>query len=201
MDRRPALRARLAGSPPACAAVVALVGFAVVAVVAFAIGSAVAHPHEDIDQQVLLSVGTGEVIVQIRISPSFTEGAAIFAHIDADADGAISEAEAEAFGAAVIADAALEVDGRRFDFNTPRVSVPALEWVAAGLGLIEVDATAAVNLTAAERHRVDFEILYEDLAHEWFVQPFYFPELMSALPQQSIERSAAGNRVRIAFAP
>lgn len=178
-----------------------LTGAAVGAAVAATVGTAAAHPHKDIDQQVLLSVGPGEVIVQVRIAPSFTEGAAIFAHIDADGDGAVSESEADAFGADVIANAALKVDGRRFPFNAPRVSVPALEWVAAGLGLIEVDATAAVNLTAVERHRVDFEISYADLAHEWFVQPFYFPELMSALPSQSIERSAAGNRVRIAFAP
>lgn len=185
MDQRPPLIPRLAGLLLAGASV----------------GTAAAHPHEDIDQQVLLSVGTDEVIVQIRIAPSYTDGAAIFAHIDTDADGAISESEADAFGADVIASAALKVDGRRFAFNAPRVSVPALEWVAAGIGLIEVDATAAVNLTAVARHRVDFEISYEDLAHEWFVQPFYFPELISALPSQSIERSASGNRVRIAFAP
>ena len=185
MDQRPALRSRFAGSLLACAAV----------------GTAAAHPHQDIDQQVLLSVGTGEVTIQIRIAPSFTDGAAIFAHIDTDADGAISESEADAFGAEVIANAALKVDGRRFAFNAPRVAVPALEWVAAGVGLIEVDATAAINLTAVERHRVDFEISYDDLAHEWFVQPFYFPELMSALPSQAVERSSSGSHVRIALAP
>jgi hypothetical protein len=166
-----------------------------------AVGLAAAHPHKDIDQQVLVSVGTGEVIVQIRIAPSFTDGAAIFAHIDTDGDGAVSESEAAAFGADVIADALLKVDGRNFDFSAPRVSVPELEWVSAGLGLIEVDATAAVNLTAVAPHRVDFEISYNDLAHEWFIQPFYYPELLSALPTQSIERSESRSRVRIALAP
>ena len=99
MDQRPALRSRFAGS--------LLLGGAISAALCAAVGTADAHPHQDIDQQVLLSVGTGEVTVQIRIAPSFTEGAAIFAHIDTDGDGVASESETRAFGRDVIAGAAL----------------------------------------------------------------------------------------------
>ena len=159
------------------------------------------HPHEDVDQQVLLSVGTGEVVVQIRIAPSYTEGAAIFAHIDTDGDGAVSEAEAAAFGSAVIGQSALTVDGMGFRFNTPKVSVPDREWVSAGFGLIEIDTTAPINLTSAARHRLEFEIWYGELAHDWFIQPFYFPELTGIFPSQSIGRSSSGRQVRILFRP
>jgi hypothetical protein len=185
MDKHPALISRFTRLLLACVAA----------------GSADAHPHKDIDQQVLLSVGTGEVTVQIRIAPSYVDGAAIFAHIDADGDGVVSQSEARDFGSDVISNAALTVDGQRFQFNLPRVAVPALEWVSAGLGLIEVDATAAVNLTASLPHRVDFQIAYDDLAHEWFIQPFYYSDLMRLLPSQSFERSFSGDSVEIALAP
>ena len=164
-------------------------------------GATWAHPHEDIDQQVLLSVGTGEVIVQIRIAPSYLDGAAIFAHIDADGDGLVSVSEAEDFGSDVMAHATLSVDGRRFDFDAPEVSVPAREWVAAGVGLIEIDAAAAINIAAPSRHRVVFGMGYDDFAHDWFIQPFYYRELMLALPEQSIGRSSSGDRIEIALAP
>lgn len=164
-------------------------------------GAVRAHPHENIDQQVLLSVGAGEVIVQIRIAPSYIDGAAIFAHIDADGDGVVSVSEAEEFGSDVMARATLSVDGRRFDFNAPKVSIPAREWVSAGVGLIEVDATAAINIASLSRHRIDFRIGYDEFAHDWFIQPFYYPELMHALPEQSIGRSSSGDRVEIALAP
>jgi hypothetical protein len=185
MDQRQALMRRFTGLLLTCTAV----------------GTAGAHPHEDIDQQVLLSVGTGEVTVQVRIAPSFIDGAAIFAHIDTNGDGEVSDAEAKAFGSDVIARAALRVDGQVFEFNAPRVSVPALKWVSAGFGVIEVDATAAVKLMAVARHRVDFEISYGDLAHEWFIQPFYYRDLVSKLSSQSFERLSSGNRVVISLAP
>lgn len=185
MDQRRALIVRVTGLLLAC--------------VAF--GSVQAHPHKDIDQQVLLSVGPGAVTAQVRIAPSYTDGAAIFAHIDADGDGKVSASEAAAFGSAVMARASLRVDGLRFEFKSPHVAVPDREWVAAGLGLIEIDATAAINLTARAPHKVDFAMAYDELAHDWFIQPFYYPDLLSALPAQAIERSAAGNSVAIALAP
>jgi hypothetical protein len=171
--------------------------FAGILIATVAGGAAIAHPHKDVDQQVLLSVGTGKISVQIRIAPSYNDGAAIFAHIDTDGDGVISAPEGRGFGLEVISSSVLNVDGVRFEFGEPRVSVPEIEWLSAGLGLIEVDATAAVNLTARSHHSVDFEISYQELAHEWFLQPFYYPDLMRLLPSQAIERSPSGDRVEI----
>ena len=164
-------------------------------------GVATAHPHKDVEQQALVSVGLDVVSLEVRIVPSFEEGAAIFAHIDSDANGVVSADEAAKFGAEVIEKTVLKVDGWRIAFSSPRVAVPTSEWVAAGLGVIEVDADAAFDFTSTPDHSVAFEIAYENLAHTWFVQPFFYADLMATMSLQSLERAVAGSRVEILFSP
>ena len=162
-----------------------------------ATGAAIAHPHKDVDQQVHLAIGASEVIVQVRIAPSFVDGAAIFALIDVDSDGIVSETEASRFGFMVISSATLRLDGARVDLGMPEVSVPTQGSASAGFGLIEVAAVAAIDVADRAAHEIDFEISYGDISHEWFIQPFYFPELTAARTVPIIERSSSGERITV----
>lgn len=161
--------------------------------------AAAAHPHSYTDQQVQLSVGLEVVDVTVVIVPSAGDGAAIFSHIDRDGDGAVSEEEARAFGADVLASAELSVDGWGFAFAEAGVTIPSAEDVTEGTGAIIVKASTPISLSEAETHRVDFGIGYGELSHDWFVQPFFHPDLVQKTSSRSVDRTKAGGKVVIRF--
>lgn len=173
------------------------IGLAVAGLLAFS-GMAGAHPHSYVDQQALIFVGLDALDLTIRIVPSFEDGAAIFAHIDSDGNGFVSDREAATFGAAVVAKAKLEVDGRKVTLLNSITTVPSMQRVAAGGGVIEVEAQASFALGIGGEHRLVFGIAYEDLSHDWFIQPFFYRGLVEA-SSPVVERTDASNRVGIRF--
>jgi len=156
-----------------------------------------AHPHENVDQQVHLAIGSDRVVAQVRIAPSYTDGAAIFARIDIDGDGVVSEAEATRFGVDVITDAALSLNGTAVRLRMGAVSVPTRDMAAAGFGVIEIEAVAAIRVADDSTQEIGFEIAYAEIAHDWFIQPFYFAELMTARAVPAIERVPSGDRITV----
>jgi hypothetical protein len=173
------------------------IGLAVAGLLAFS-GMAGAHPHSYVDQQALIFVGLDALDLTIRIVPSFEDGAAIFAHIDSDGNGFVSDREATAFGAAVVAKAELEVDGREVTLLNALATVPSIEQLAAGGGVIEVEAQASFALGSGGKHRLVFGIAYEDLSHDWFIQPFFYRGLVDT-GSPVVQRTDTGNRVGIVF--
>lgn len=171
----------------------------VLAVLLFAGHSAQSHPHDDVEQQALLSVGLDTATLEVRIVPSFDEGAQIFDHLDLDGSGDISVDEATAFGKRVLEHAVLTVEGSPVDLGNLRVAIPDRGQVSSGLGLITVTSEGTYPALNGETARIAFEITYEDLSHDWFVQPFFFPDLNSALKLDDLERSSAGHHVALRF--
>lgn len=159
-----------------------------------------AHPHAVVDQQALLSLGPGVADLTIRVVPSFVEGAAIFAHIDADSDGSVSEEERAAFALAVIERTRLEVDGISVGFDYVNAGIPGYRLAAAGAGVIEIVAAARFSLGDGGAHRVTFAIDYDDFSPDWQVQPYYYPDFVAAMSSPSVERTQGSNQVAIAFA-
>lgn len=158
-----------------------------------------AHPHRYIDQQVQLSIGLEAVEITVVIVPSIQDGAAILSHIDGDGDGVVSSKEAQAFGADVLAAAELTVDGRAFVFAHADVAVPDAEEVAKGTTPITVNASTQVRLAEREAHRVDFGISYGAFSHTWFVQPFFYPDLLENPPSPSVDGTGGEGKVVIRF--
>jgi hypothetical protein len=158
-----------------------------------------AHPHRYIDQQVQLSVGIEAVDMTVVIVPSTQDGAAMYSHIDSDGDGVVSDQEAQAFGADVLAATELTVDGRAFVFAPADVKVPEADAVAKGTAAIIVNASAHVSLAGREAHRLDFGISYEAFSHDWFVQPFIHPDLLENTSSPSVDRTGGEGKVVIRF--
>jgi hypothetical protein len=50
---------------------------------------------------------------------------------------------------------------------TIRIVPSLVEEMSAGLGMIEIAATASFTLARASDHRVTFEISYDELSHDW----------------------------------
>ncbi|WP_163269492.1 DUF1007 family protein [Chelativorans alearense] len=161
--------------------------------------AAAAHPHSYTDQQVQLSVGLEVVDLSVVIVPSTGDGAAIFSHIDLDGDGAVSDEEAQAFGADVLATAELTVDRRVFAFTNAAVAVPSAEEAARGTGAIIVKASTPISLSETEAHQVDFGISYGAFSHDWFIQPFFHPDLIEKTSSRSVDRTKASGDLIIRF--
>ncbi|WP_265516897.1 DUF1007 family protein [Nitratireductor luteus] len=161
--------------------------------------AAAAHPHSYTDQQVQLSVGLEVADVTLVVVPSAGDGAAIFSHIDLDGDGAVSDEEAQAFGADVLATTELTVDGRAFALTDAAVAVPSAEEAAEGMGAFVVKASTPISLSEAKAHRVDFGISYGAFSHDWFVQPFFHPDLVEKTSSRSVDRTEADGKVVIRF--
>lgn len=172
----------------------ARIAAAILAAVSF---DARAHPHKYVDQQALLYVGLDTVDVTIRIVPSFVEGSAIFDRIDSDRNGLVSEDEARAFGAEILGKARLDIDGRSVPWSRVAANVPARSLVAGGSGVIEVELSAPCRLAGGEEHQIDFEIAYDNLAHDWFVQPYFYESLVDATSSRIVERTDDAHRVGI----
>ena len=162
-----------------------------------AFATAGAHPHAYVDQQALISVGTHSVDVTVRIVPSFTEGAAIFARIDSDSDGKVSDREAAELAAAVVATVQLEVDGMPVALHRATAVVPGVDEVSAGFGVIEISAAAAIVLAGSGNHQVSFNIGFDDFSADWQVQPYFYTDLVTAMSSRSIARNETGNGVNI----
>lgn len=158
-----------------------------------------AHPHAYIDQQALISVGTNSVDVTIRILPSFTEGAAIFARIDRDGNGVVSAAEAAELATAVVATAQLEVDGQPVALRRATATVPGIDEVSAGFGVIEIAATAAFRLASSGDHQVSFDIGFDEFSPDWQLQPFFYTDFIETMSSRTVARSDTGNGVGIRF--
>ncbi|WP_159590795.1 DUF1007 family protein [Chelativorans xinjiangense] len=173
-------------------------GLFIAALVALPVAAA-AHPHSYTDQQVQLSVGLEVADVSVVIVPSTGDGAAIFSHIDLDGDGTASNEEAQAFGADVLATAELTVDGRAFAFTEADVTIPSADEAAKGAGAIVIKASTPISLSEAEAHQVDFGIGYGVFSHDWFVQPFFHPDLIEKTSSRSVDRTKADGKVVIRF--
>ncbi len=162
---------------------------------------ALAHPHLYVDQQVRLSLGLSSAEAVLTIVPSVEDGAAIFDYIDADANGKIDAAETAGFGQQVTAAIRLIVDGTSIPFAITGTTLADRALLAAGAGRIELQATAEFALSGPGPHDVEFAVWFYAFDHDWFVQPFYFPDLVEAAGYPDFTRSEDGSRVTFHIEP
>lgn len=174
-------------------------GSVAVLVLLFLSKTLLAHPHSKIEQQALISVGLDRAVLAIRIMPSYDEGTTIFATIDGNGDGIVSDDEAETFGQQVLGGMALYVDGQMHSFGKVAVNIPEARLVRSGQGMIQVKATASFVRLGGTRHKMQLRISYEHLSHNWYIQPFFYSNLLKEYVSRAIERSPDGRHVEIAF--
>lgn len=159
------------------------------------------HPHSYVDQQVKLSLAPDAATVTVVIVPSSTEGAAILASLDTDGSGGVELSEASSFANAVLTDVVLVLDGQAVALTDAAVSMPPADQIAAGTGAIQIRAQAVLTLPSDQPHEISFTISYDDLSHDWFVQPFYHDDLLAGFGAPGLSRSPQGDSVTITLTP
>lgn len=159
------------------------------------------HPHTDVKQQVLLSIGQQATDVNIHIMPSYTEGEDIWYHIDSNRDMQISAVEAESFADKVFNMSDIAINGIQIQLHQRQAQIPSFEEVSAGVGTIKLSSRARYDLDTElqKEQQLTFEIHYEEIAHNWHIQPFYFQRFNQVMGNKSIQRSNRGHRLQLNF--
>ena len=105
-------------------------------------GAALAHPVDEVVQGAYLTLAPGELRLELDVTPGAEVLPSVLPLLDPDADGTVSEAEAEAYAGAVLAASTLTLDGEPAAWTLLAVEVPDPALLAAGGGLIRIDAVA-----------------------------------------------------------
>ena len=115
------------------------------------IAPAFAHRLDEYLQAATLKVEKNRIHLEIHLTPGVAVLPAAMAAIDTDRDGLLSTQEQQAYGARVLADLKLSVDGKGLDLHLDSVQFPSLQQLHDGLGDIAIELTAAVESNAADR--------------------------------------------------
>lgn len=110
-----------------------------------------AHRLDEYLQGAIISVEKDRLQVQMTLTPGVAVFAALFAYIDTDADGVISEAEQRAYAAQVLHDLSLSIDGHRLIPQLLSIQFPSIDEMKEGRGEMQLDFN--VDLPRGGRNR------------------------------------------------
>jgi hypothetical protein len=168
--------------------------------IALPVGAA-AHPHTTVNQQAELSLGRTQVVLTYLIAPSTRDGAHMFEHLDTDGDGRLSRKEQSAFAGELLAETSLTVDGAPVELTLTELTFPDRKTMAAGGGLIKVTARKGLAFDSATKHDVALEVRHNHFAKGWFLQPYYFPDLIKAGTPPALTRRPGSTAIDIRIPP
>jgi hypothetical protein len=117
-------------------------GLAAVAMLVLAVTPAFAHRLDEYLQSALISIEKTRVQVQATLTPGTAVFPAVFAAIDVNADGIISEIEQRAYAARVLNDLSLTIDGQALTPRLISIQFPAVEDMRDGRGDIQMEYDA-----------------------------------------------------------
>src|SRR5262249_11065045 len=121
--------------------VTVLVGFTVLVVLGY---PAFAHRLDEYLQATIISLAEKQVQLSMRLMPGVAVSGAVLAEIDANRDGAISDAEGQAFAERVVHELSLSLDGHPLRPRLVSASFPGIEDMKEGLGEIRIELTAGL---------------------------------------------------------
>ena len=113
-----------------------------------------AHRLDEYLQATRLSLAPEHILLRIDLTPGVDVAPAIFALINTDRDGSISEAEGKAYAQRLLNDFILEVDGQPRRLEVIGNHFPSFQDMQEGTGTIRIEALAAWR--AAPGHHLLF---------------------------------------------
>jgi hypothetical protein len=113
-----------------------------VAIFVLAAMPAFAHRLDEYLQGTLLSIEKERVQAEMTLTPGVAVVPILIASIDADTDGIFSEAEQRAYGARVLRDLSLKIDGQRLTPHLISIRFPVMDEIKEGRGEIRLEFDA-----------------------------------------------------------
>jgi len=101
-----------------------------------------AHRLDECLQATRVAIDVDRVSVEIDLTPGATVAAKVFALIDTDHDGRVSDAESERYARGVLDSLDFNIDGRPVPLTTVAYRFPGFEEMRLGIGVIRLSATA-----------------------------------------------------------
>ena len=132
------------------------VWFAVLGVWLATSAPAGAHRLDEYLQATRLSIDVERVSLEIDLTAGVAVAREVFAWIDTNRDGQISNAEGEAYARDMLRSVVLSVDGQPVPITLIEIRFPQFREMSLGVGTIQVRATAKVSATGAGRHQVSY---------------------------------------------
>jgi hypothetical protein len=124
-------------------------------VVALLVGlapGAEAHRLDEYLQATRVALTPDGLDIEVDLTPGTAVAASIFPLIDRDADLRVTPPEIESYARRVLADLALEVDGRRYPLALTRAECPSWPEIRDGIGTITIAATADAPWRPGSHH-------------------------------------------------
>src|SRR5258705_37246 len=119
-----------------------------IAVLLMSPGVALAHRLDDYLQATRLSLALDRVFLKIDLTPGVEVAPVIFAMINTNRDGRISEAEGRAYANHVLNEIVIEMDGRKQHLDLVRSEFPTFQEMSAGVGTIRIEARTTWTLAS-----------------------------------------------------
>ncbi len=115
-----------------------------------------AHRLDEYLQATRLSIDVERVRLEIDLTAGVAVAPEVFASIDANRDGQISDAEGDAYARQMLRSVVLSVDGRPAPVTLIEIRFPQFREMSLGVGTIQVRAAANVSATGAGRHQISY---------------------------------------------
>ena len=135
-------------------------GIAAVALGLMLAAQAVAHRLDEYLQGTIFTIEKNRVAAQVVLTPGVAVLPWVMAEIDADGNGAISEAEQRAYAGRLLKDLSLTVDGRVLKPRLSAVRFPSATDMKEGRGEIQVEFNADLP-SGGHIRRLTFENRHE----------------------------------------
>jgi hypothetical protein len=118
---------------------------AAVALVLVLDSPAFGHALDEYVQATLISLERNHIDLKLRLEPGVDVFPKVFAAIDTDADGLVSDGEQQAYARRVVGDLELSFDGRPIAAEIESIAFPAVDLMKEGIGEIQITLQARVS--------------------------------------------------------
>ena len=115
-----------------------------------------AHRLDEYLQATRLSLDVERIGLEMDLTAGVGLASEVWAWIDTNRDGLISDAEGDAYARQLLRSVVLSVDGRPVPIMVDDVRVPPLHEMRLGVGTLQVRATAQVRAAGTGRHHVSY---------------------------------------------
>jgi hypothetical protein len=135
--------------------VIVMRGIAVAAFLVLAMQTAAfAHEVDEYLQAALISLERDHLDVQLRLVPGADVFSQVFAAIDTDGNGVVSDAEKQAYAQTVLRDLTFSANGKRVAAEIVAIQFPTVDLMKEGIGEIALGFRVLVAKPAAHRQFV-----------------------------------------------
>jgi hypothetical protein len=119
----------------------------IVAALSLFAATALAHRLDEYLQATRLAFARDRIVLKIDLTPGVDVAPTVFARIDTNRDGQISEGEGRAYSQQVLNEIVIELDGRKQRLEIVRFEFPTFEEMSLGVGIIRIEARAPWTVT------------------------------------------------------